>query len=92
MYRAGFNSGAGFSARDKIFVYACGKNIVLDHGNYDQSQLAAHDANVSCVTVSNNMLIASGQLASPGSKNYDSHIYLWKVGDSNPLARYLGLK
>lgn len=66
--------------------------MVLDYENSNQLQLIAHDATVSCLCVSNNMLIASGQLASPGSKNYDSPIYLWKVGDINPMARYFGLK
>ena len=55
-------------------------------------QLVAHDANVSCTCVSNSFVIASGQLASPGSKNYDSHVYLWVVGKMEPVGRLLGLK
>lgn len=74
-------------------MYACGKNVVLDYFDSNtQVQLIAHDAAASCTCVAGNGLIASGQLASPGNKNYDSPIFLWKIGNHEPIGRFLGLK
>lgn len=91
MFRAGFSSYSGFHALDKMFIYGAGKNVIIDT-NDTQMQLLGHDNTVSCTCVSGNLYIASGQLASPGSKNYDSQVLLWKVGTRDPIARLFGLK
>lgn len=91
MFRAGFSSNAGFHSKDKIFIYGAGRNVIIDT-NDNQMQLVGHDSTVSCTCVSNSLLVASGQLASPGNKNYDSQVILWKIGTRDPIGRLFGLK
>lgn len=54
--------------------------------------MVGHDNTVCSTCVSNNSLIASGQIASPGSKNYDSPVLLWKIGSRDPIGKFFGLK
>lgn len=37
-------------------------------------------------------IVASGQLASPGNKNYESPVFTWKLTQSKPTGSYIGLK
>lgn len=74
-----------------MFIYGVGKNVIIDT-NDNQMQLLGHDNTVSTICISNNLYIASGQLASPGSKNYDSQVLLWKIGTRDPIGRLSGLK
>ena len=37
-------------------------------------------------------LIGSGQLGSPGNKNYDSPVFVWKLNMAKPVGYFEGLK
>ena len=60
-------------------IYANGNNIVLDFGT-NQTSLQKHDNIItSTVICPKRKWIVSGQLASPGNKNYESPVMIWSI-------------
>lgn len=80
IHKSGLSSVStqNFIAFDAFHIYSAGNNIFIDTNPTSKDkcsiyELAGHDAEVSClITYIDQNLIASGQLASPGNKNYDS--------------------
>jgi len=78
IHKSGFSSVStqNFIAFDAFHIYSAGNNMFIDTNPTSKCniyELAGHDAEVSCLTISiDQNLIASGQHASPGNKNYDS--------------------
>ena len=62
------------------------------HENNMILYLRGHDNKVSCLAKSGNGLLASGQLGSPGSKSYDSPVFLWNIGNGKRVGVFEGLK
>ncbi len=74
-------------------MYATGNDIIIDNlSSSNKINLRGHDNLINCIAVSSNQLIASGQLAAPGSANYDSPVIIWRSNSTDLLARLFGLK
>ena len=74
-------------------IYSVGNNIVIDSLNKkSQISLRGHDNRVTSIAANRSGLIASGQMSSPGNKNYDSPVFLWSFTSGKILGVLEGLK
>ena len=91
LYLTGFSIEAGLCSLNNNLIYAAGNHLVVDPIDQEsqiQYTLKGHDNSITSICVNRNGLIASGQLGSPGNKNYDSPVFVWKLSMAKPICHF----
>lgn len=89
IYYSGISS-SNLLHHNNSLIYSTGNNIIID--SQHPKTLKAHDNKVTVITINQSGLMVSGQLSSPGNKNYDSPVILWDIGTGKAIAHLEGLK
>ena len=92
VFSAGFSGNSTILSYQGSMIYAVGNNIVIDNSN-KQILLRSHDNVVTTMAISpKRKLIVSGQVGSPGVKNYESPVLVWSISDGKLITNLSGLK
>ena len=87
---SGFSLEAGLTTLQNNLIYGAGNHLIVDplDPSHTKYTLKGHDNVITSICVSRDAVIASGQLGSPGNKNYDSPVFTWKLTMSKPLGYF----
>ena len=91
---SGFSYQSGLLTYENSLIYSAGNHLIVDPIDPTQNQysLKGHDNAITCLCLSRDGSVASGQLGSPGSKNYDSPVFIWKLSMAKPQGFFEGMK